>query len=324
MAFETPIVFLIFNRPRLAEQVFRQIARQRPKYLVLIADGPRPNQPQDIELTNECRRICTQIDWPCDLRTNFAETNLGCRRRVSSGITWAFNQFEEAVILEDDCLPHDSFFEYSLALLTRYRHDSRVMMISGNNFQPKAPRDGSYYFSRWTHIWGWATWRRAWTFYDVDIADWPEVRAADSLRTSFDLPGEYERWSMIFDELHANRIDTWDYQWAYACWKNRGLTILPQRNLVSNLGFGCGATHTTDAKSPYGNLQTWEINELVHPPRVVRNVGADVWTSRKIFGISDGGQNPHVNGHAVCSDVKTDAGTRKLSAIRRLLRHLRP
>ncbi len=200
MALETPIAFCIFNRPELTRRVFGAIARQKPRRLLVVADGPRLDHPTDADRVREARSVLAQINWPCELQTNFAETNLGCRRRMASGITWAFEQAEELIILEDDCLPDDSFFAYCEELLDRYRHEPQVMMISGNNFQPQVRTNHSYYFSRYTHIWGWASWRRAWNSYDLDMKTWPHDRSSRSLAEAFEDLDEYEHWQSIFDQ----------------------------------------------------------------------------------------------------------------------------
>lgn len=283
MTLETPIAFCIFNRPELTSRVFDAIAKQKPKRLMVIADGPRRFHPTDPDRVQMARSVIERIDWPCELQTNFADDNLGCRQRMASGISWAFEQAEELIILEDDCLPDDSFFAYCEELLKRYRRESQVMMISGNNFQPQTRTVDSYYFSRYTHIWGWASWRRAWKAFDLEMKTWPHVRSSRSLVHAFDDPGEYEHWRAIFDGQHANQIDTWDFSWMYACLKNNGLTILPERNLVSNLGFGDQATHTTDVRSPLAMLATDSLTRLRHPSAIARHAEADRWTFGNIL-----------------------------------------
>jgi hypothetical protein len=283
MALETPIAFCIFNRPELTSRVFAAIARQKPKRLLVVADGPRESHPSDVQRVQKARAVLDRIDWPCELQTNFSDVNLGCRQRMATGISWAFEQADELVILEDDCLPDESFFAYCEQLLDRYRHEPQVMMISGNNFQPQPRTSNSYYFSRYTHIWGWASWRRAWNTFDLDMNTWPSVRATRSLASAFEDPCEYEFWKNIFDQQHASQIDTWDFSWMYACLKNGGLTILPELNLVSNLGFGCDATHTTDEQSPLSLLATNRLTKLRHPSEIAQHLAADRWTFENIL-----------------------------------------
>jgi hypothetical protein len=174
---ETPIAFFIFNRPHLTQKVFDAIRQAQPKILLVVADGSRFDRADETELCAQTRAVIKQVDWDCQVLTNFSETNLGCKRRVSSGLNWVFETVEEAIILEDDCLPHPTFFPFCETLLDYYRHDSRIMNISGENFQFGRQRtQDSYYFSRYNHCWGWASWRRAWNNYDVEMQLWSVIK----------------------------------------------------------------------------------------------------------------------------------------------------
>lgn len=191
------------------------------------------------------RAVIDGVDWPCEVLRNFADTNMGCGRRVSSGLDWAFNQVAEAIILEDDCLPDPSFFPYCDELLERYRADERIMMVSGNNFQNGASRTSdSYYFSRLPHCWGWATWRRAWQLYDFSMPDWPLRREARWLKTIARDSALERYWAQCFDDVRSGKIDTWDYQWMHCMFAHNGLSVVPNVNLVTNIGFSNTATHT--------------------------------------------------------------------------------
>jgi hypothetical protein len=278
MPLKTPIAFCIFNRPKLTKRVFEAIAAAKPKQLFVIADGPRANVIGERELVEQTRAIINQVNWQCDVRTNFSNTNLGCKHRMASGIDWAFEQSEELIILEDDCLPNPSFFGYCEELLDRFQNDERVMMISGDNFQPNPRTEFSYYFSRWPHIWGWASWRRAWKHFDVDVSSWPELKQTQQLKSDFEDEAEYQHWAATLDRQYAGEIDTWDFPWGYACWKHDGLTILPEQNLISNIGFGTTATHTVDPSSHLANLKTSDIGQLIHPTKVLANQVADQYT----------------------------------------------
>ena len=222
---KTAVAFIIFNRPGSTEKVFREIAKARPPKLLVVSDGPRLNRPDEAEIVAKTREIIKEIDWECEVITNFSETNLGCKKRVSSGIDWVFEQVEECIILEDDCIPHPSFFQYCEELLEKYRNDDRIMAISGDNFQfGKKRTDHSYYFSRYVHIWGWATWRRAWEKYDVTMSKWPEIKAGNWLQDIISDPPIEQVWRNNFENVYKGNIDTWDYQWTFACWINSGLT----------------------------------------------------------------------------------------------------
>jgi hypothetical protein len=274
----TPVAFLIFNRPEVTARVFSEIARVRPPVLLVVADGPRADRPGEAEKCRATRAIIDRVDWPCEVLTNYADGNLGCRRRVSSGLNWVFDVVEEAIILEDDCLPHPTFFRFCEELLEKYRDDERIAQISGDNFQfGRQWGSDSYYFSRYCHVWGWASWRRAWKHYDVQIRSWPKVRGSDALTRWFGGDNQTAQyWSEILDRTYRGEIDTWDYQWVLTCWERDTLTILPSVNLISNIGFGPEATHTVSKVSQLANMPIEGIDfPLRHPASVVRNVAAD-------------------------------------------------
>lgn len=284
---KTPVILLIFNRPEPTKRVFAEIARVKPIMLLIVADGPRPDRPDDVHKCEAARKIVERIDWPCEVLTNYSDANLGAKRAVASGLTWAFEKVEEAIILEDDCLPHPTFFRYCEELLSRYHDDERIWVISGANHHPGTRRKNynySYYFSRYNHVWGWASWRRAWRYFDVDMKLWPEVSSRGWL---FDILGDStaaDYWTEIFDCVCRGEIDAWDYQWTFACWIHNGLSILPRVNLISNIGFGDGATHTRDSQSPFANLPVEAMEfPLLHPPFVIRNTQADNITQKRNF-----------------------------------------
>jgi hypothetical protein len=280
----TPVAFLVFNRPQTTARVWETIRQARPRKLLIVADGPRAVRADEADRCAEVRAICERIDWPCEVLRNYAETNLGCRRRVSSGLDWVFSMVEEAIILEDDCLPHPTFFPYCQELLARYRDDERVMMISGDNFQPGPPRhEYSYYFSRYPHVWGWASWRRAWQHYDVNMSLWPTVRDGGWLESIFLDAQSTAYWRATFDRVAAGEIDTWDYQLGFACFAQNGLSICPRGNLVQNIGFATDATHTA-ANSPLANLAVEAMQfPLKHPPFLIRDARADARTEEIFY-----------------------------------------
>jgi hypothetical protein len=274
---KTPVAFIIFNRPDTTARVFEAIRQAKPPLLLVIADGARSSKSGEAEKCVATRAIIDGVDWDCEVRTNYSDVNLGCKRRVSSGIDWVFEQVEEAIILEDDCLPHPSFFDYCDELLDKYRYDTRIMSISGDNFQFGRKRNtDSYYFSQYNHIWGWATWRRAWKHYDVDVQLWNTVRDDGWLNDILNDRSIVKVWQKNFQDVHDGKVDTWDYQWVFACWIQSGLTILPNVNLISNIGFGADATHTKSADNEFANLPVEAISlPLQHPKFVVRNLEAD-------------------------------------------------
>ncbi len=280
----TAVAFIIFNRPDSTHKVFREIAKAKPPRLLVVSDGPRADRPEEAECVAKTREIINSVDWECEVLTNYSESNLGCKKRVSSGIDWVFEQVEECIILEDDCIPHPSFFQFCEESLEKYRNDDRIMAISGDNFQFGRKRtDYSYYFSRYVHIWGWATWRSAWEKYDVSLKLWPEVRGGNWLSDIFSDRTSRRFWDNNFESVYAGKIDTWDYQWTFACLVNHGLTILPQVNLISNIGFNDQATHTK-SQSIFAEMETEAMDfPLKHPPFILRDAKADIFSDRTMF-----------------------------------------
>lgn len=280
---KTPICLIIFNRPESTEKIFEAIRQAKPPKLLVIADGPRANRPGEAEKCTAARAIINRVDWDCEVLTNYSDINLGCRERVSSGLDWVFNLIEEAIIFEDGCLPHFTFFRFCEELLERYRHNERIMVISGDNFQFGRRRtEDSYYFSRHNHSWGWATWRRAWRHYDNEMKLWPKVRDGNWLRDILQDSQAVSYWSNIFQGVYEG-FNTWDYPWTFACWIHNGLSILPNVNLVSNIGFGSEATHTKGV-SKFANMPTEAMSfPLQHPPFVIRDAQADDFTEKTVF-----------------------------------------
>ena len=277
-AFNTPILFVIFNRPETTLKVFEHIKLLKPQRLYIAADGPRRNNEQDVENCKRARAITEKIDWDCKVLTLFREENLGCGKAVSGGINWFFEHEEEGIILEDDCLPDKTFFSFCKTLLDYYRNDERVMHIGGTNFQRGNKRgNASYYFSANVHVWGWATWKRAWKKYDFDVSDVEDFTQKNKIQKYFSDPVIQNYWYTIFRNMRQHKIDTWDYQWLYSVWNNGGLAIIPQGNLISNIGFGGDATHT-HSDNEWANVPTVPITEIIHPQNIEQNLDADLYT----------------------------------------------
>lgn len=242
----TAILFLVFNRPETTRRAFEAIRAARPSRLYVSADGPRASRVGEAERCAEVRRIATDVDWPCTVETLFRDENLGCKNGVASGIDWFFEHEAEGIILEDDIIPVPSFFAYCSALLERYRDDPKVSMISGCNLIGNLHgADTSYVFSRYLHVWGWASWRRSWSNYDVAMKQWPSAAAATQLsRVLGGRPAAIAHWTAVFDQVARGEIDTWDYQWLFTSWMQDQVAIFPAATLVENIGFGSDATHT--------------------------------------------------------------------------------
>lgn len=273
---DVPVILIIFKRPDTTARVFEAIREARPKRLFIVADGPRPGRASEADQCARARAVTDAVDWPCEVVRDFSSANLGCKQRVASGISAAFERVDRAIILEDDCVPSPSFFTYCQELLERYAQDERVMSISGNNHLfGKAAPEASYYFTRYPHFWGWATWSRAWKLLDLDMAGWPGFKERQALMNLFDSPAERFYWDDLLSYVRAGNIDTWDYQWVFSIWANHGLSIAPAENLVANVGFNADATHTKN-ESAYSGLRAGAMDfPMDHPGLMVPDYRLD-------------------------------------------------
>ncbi|MDQ8202370.1 hypothetical protein [Pelagicoccus sp. SDUM812003] len=264
---ETPVAFFAFNRPDQTKRVFEAIRRARPTRLFVVLDGPRKTHPTDTQRVADVREaIESRLDWPCQIDRLYAEENMGCGRRVSSGLDYLFSSVEQAIILEDDCLPAPSFFPFCEELLSRYQDDESVMQIAGSNLiQSMPPIEYSYYPSRHGPIWGWASWRRAWKHYDYSMASYASCETRRRVAQNFPSKVEQHIRMRHFRDCHLGKIDTWDFQWLYAKIVRQGRTLIPKRNLVENIGFDSDATHTTNPDRSF-EITARDLDfPLVHP-----------------------------------------------------------
>jgi hypothetical protein len=283
----TAVLFLVFNRPDTTKRVFDAIRQAKPPRLYVAADGPRDDKNGEFDRVDKVRNyVRNNIDWPCEVKTLFRECNLGCKHAVSDAITWFFKQERQGIILEDDCLPSQSFFWFCEELLGKYQKDLRVWHISGDNFQGgRRYGRGSYYFSKYNHVWGWASWADRWENYDAELKDFEHTSALRILESTFPRNENASKyWGSVFSHVANGLIDTWDYQWTYTVWKNSGLSILPNLNLITNIGFGSDATHTTDLESQLSCMDHFEMElPLRDPDLVVTDVAADQTTESLMF-----------------------------------------
>jgi hypothetical protein len=284
---ETPVALFIFNRSDTTTKVFAAIRQAQPEKLFIVADGPRLDQPIDQEKCSEARAVVNQIDWPCQVYKNFSEINLGCKERMFTGLNWVFEQVEEAIILEDDCLPHPSFFRFCEELLEKYRHDSRIGIISGQNSLLDYQRNtDSYYFSQIPYIWGWATWRSRWQLYDFKMSHWPEAREGKWLQDIFKENYVATSWQSTFDHNYAGFFNAWDYQLTFTSLINNWLNPTANVNLVTNIGFGEGATNTNETGSIFADLAAQEISfPLQHPQFMVPDRTSELRVFKKKFHV---------------------------------------
>jgi hypothetical protein len=274
----TAVLLVVFNRLDTTKHVLQSIRCAAPSRLYIASDGARANKKGEVSDVNGVREyILNNIDWKCDVKTYFSEDNAGCKNGVSNAINWFFEHEEEGIILEDDCVAHPSFFRFCQELLEKYKNDQRIGMISGDNFQfGHKLNDDSYYFSNHTHIWGWASWRNRWVNdYDVFMTQWPKIRDEKRMLDWFGSSAEQIFFADLFEKVHQNKIDTWDYQWNFANRINGRVTVIPNVNLISNIGFGEGATHTAEV-SVLADMETEEmVFPLSHPKGIFASLVLD-------------------------------------------------
>lgn len=282
----TPLLLIVFNRPELTKQVFEKICNMKPSKLYIAGDGPREGFENENEKVKKVRKIFTNINWSCEVKTLFSDYNLGCKKACIKAIDWFFENEEKGIILEDDCLPHPDFFNFCENLLEIYNNDEKVSFISGTNFQNNNFRgDASYYFSKYVHIWGWATWKKSWKKYNVgNIEFWPKWCETSDFKDK--LPDNVERkyWKNIFNKIYLNKIDTWDYPLTCSVLHKGGLTAIPNVNLIKNIGFGDDATHTKSKDNLNSNMKVGKIGNIIHPKIIQRNIEADLWTFNHHYG----------------------------------------
>jgi hypothetical protein len=284
----TPVLLIIFNRFDTTQQVMAKLREALVPKLYVYCDGPRKEklgEAEQLRLVQE--QVLSAIDWPCELITNFKTENEGPRLAIGHAVSWLFETEERGIILEHDCVPHLSFFNYCETLLKHYEADERVMHISGDNFQFGRWRgDGSYYFSRFNHIWGFATWKRAWQHYDIAMRAYPNFKEKGKIREILPAKRAQKIWLDVLDRTYSGNLQTWDYQWTFAIWNLNGLAILPNTNLISNVGFDALALNTTNAKHRLANLPSKEIGEIEHPSEIKPDEDADNYAVNDVFNPS--------------------------------------
>jgi hypothetical protein len=272
---KTAVVFIIFKRPDTTEKVFEVIRQVKPPKLLVIADGPRVDQPGEAEKCAATRAIIDQVDWNCEVLQNYADVNMGLKRRVSSGLDWVFSLVEDAIILEDDCLPDPSFFRFCEELLEKYRYDQRVWMICGSNLLGEYKSHlQSYCFSYHSYCWGWATWKRAWEHYDVNMKLWSNPEIQSRIRDVVGNEQQYGIYEKFFDRVFSGELNTWDIPWLCLRLSQSALSIIPAVNLVSNIGFNQEGTNTRFSGDSRGNIPLKSMSfPLIEPVGFARDKG---------------------------------------------------
>ena len=285
---KNPVAVIIFNRYDNARKVLEQIRKVQPEELYIIADGPRAHKAGEAEKCIKARSIVDEVDWECNIHKVFSDENLGCAKRVTSGLDVVFSEQEQALIFEDDCIPSLSFFRFADEMLERYRDEEKIMLVSGNNkcFDPAgygtASYKGgdSYFFSKQSQIWGWATWRRAWKKMDLAMSDWPELKKNRLVESLYKRPSHRYYWNSAFDYVYNGHANSWAFPWNLTVWRNDGFSVVPKVNLIQNAGFNADATHTS-GKSIFENQMADELDfPLVHPDvskdGIIRNEEMDL------------------------------------------------
>jgi hypothetical protein len=274
---DVPLLFIIFNRVEETSRVFQEIRRLAPKKLFIAADGPRPDRLSERDDCNLTRQACSNIDWDCEVFTKFSDLNQGCKVAVSSAITWFFSHVESGIILEDDCLPSPAFFRFCREMLVRYQYDDRVMQISGSNYLGnKYSPEFDYYFSSINDIWGWATWRRAWKHFDLDMHGYQEFKKSGGVSRYLQDRAMSNWLTLYLDDALNDGATVWSSQWTYAMAKCNGLTIAPSKNLVYNIGFDDRGTHSSNKSwQLYNEFPVSDLKVINHPKQVKRDFFAD-------------------------------------------------
>jgi hypothetical protein len=273
---QTAVLFLVFNRPDTTDQVFEAIRKAKPPRLYVSADGPRDDRADEAEKVARVREIATAVDWPCEVKTLFQEENLGCNYAVSGGITWFFEHEEQGIILEDDCLPSQSFFWFCEELLNRYKNDMRIMMISGTNLCGHSPGKDSYKYRTFAHVWGWATWRRAWHKYDSELSTYPAFKNEKIFSRISNNPLLINFWTSEWDENYYKKRDSWVNPFLFQILLNHSMSIIPETNLIKNIGFGADATHMKSKSDLVSRSRVEEIQfPITHPTHFIQDLRSE-------------------------------------------------
>ncbi len=271
MSFPVPILILAWKRPEKLKKLLSQLKKARPRKLYISIDGP--------DKTDLCKRKVLEskavvddlIDWPCEVNKKYENFNLGCKKGISKGISWLFNFENQGIILEEDCIPDVSFLKFAEEMLNKYRNKKNIFTITGDCFIKNIhKKNQSYFYSKYSHCWGWATWKDRWQIFDKNIKFWPKLKKSYQWKILH--PDIIERlyWNKIMDKVYNNKIDSWAYPWSACIWKNNGLTVTPMLNLVTNIGVDSEGTNFKDKSSLLANLPKYELRKFIGP-EVIKN-----------------------------------------------------
>lgn len=285
---DTPVLLITYKRLGTTKQVFEAIRQAKPPRLYIASNIGKDEQA--IQQVKKVREFLEEnIDWDCKVYKLYRDQHLSAKDSISGAIDWFFQNEKMGIILEDDCLPSQSFFWFCEGLLKKYADDMRVWHIGGSSTLSEniLLNHDSYYFSNYNHIWGWAGWSNRWKMYDVNVSLFKEFSKNGFIENVTKDKLLQKFWIDNFNSVYEKRIDTWDYQWYFTTWSNGGISIIPTVNLISNLGFGADATHTSDSSDKLSNMEKGEINlNLIHPNIMMPNIIYDNYNAKFLFGIS--------------------------------------
>ena len=289
--YSIPILLIIFKRLDTTKKVFEKIRKIQPQKLYIAADAARQEFPDEQKACEHVRKyVLDSIDWDCDVKTLFRSENLGCGRAVSTAVTWLFQNEDQGIILEDDCVPSLSFFPYVENLLDRYKNDKRVWQISGHNTMGINPQKNgwSYSFTAIEACWGWATWKNRWENFAYDISH--ENKSVLKKNPYFKKKYRRDYWFPLFNGMSSEVRDIWDYQWTYRILLNNGFCAIPSFNLIENVGFGEDSTHFTIGCNKDFRVKSYEIEQVLHPSKIKYDWKLIKFTDKKVFGLSSDDQ----------------------------------
>lgn len=281
--FNIPILILSYNRPNLFKKSFKAVLKIKPKKIYVANDGPKNNL-EDIKRVNEIRKFINRINTKTLIKKKFNQSNLGCKKNNVEAINWFFKNEKNGIIIEDDCIPKINFFWFASKMLKKYRYNKKIYCISGSNFQEKRIDKFTYYFSKYNHCWGWATWKNRWIKNDSDIKFWPKYKKSSTWKNFHKNIIEKKYWQKIFDKCYEKKIDSWAYPWTLSVWKKKGLTVTPNFNLVKNIGYGPNSTNSKFNFEPikYKNKTKFK-KYFLHPKKILVNTYADEYVFNNHF-----------------------------------------
>lgn len=315
--FKVPVLLIGYKRVSTMLRVIESLRAVRPKSLYFAANAPNPLNPDERAMCTAVRKLVEQIDWNCEIATLFRSTHLSAKDSISQAIGWFFEQVDQGIILEDDCVCEPSFFPFCQQLLDRYSDEPTVMHIGATNFRGGSRSGGaSYFFSRYAYVWGWATWRRAWRNFTLDLEEIPEPELRQILYERFKRKRDQDYWRILYRYLKSGNLDTWDGQWNIAVFRRRGLCVVPSVNLVRNIGFGPESTNTGNRDNIFAEMPASALSlPLKHANAISTCAAEDDWVADNVFGVSKASRTLHLK-MRIATRISLDQKT----TIKRLLR----